>query len=186
MLPDLSTIAKTIIWSHRNIQHKDSAGIFAVVPKEIAKQFPFEAREKEDASPSHLTILYLGALPRIAERKLLYIVNEVCENTRPFVVSLKKPRKFVNDKGQTILHSPVKSGRLVRFHDRLHSALLNAGIQVDNKFPEYKPHITIGYVNSRKELKQLKEIRPEGQWIMDSIWIWGLANKEPHLVFLGK
>lgn len=184
MLPDLISIAKTMVYHARDNEHKGEVGIFAVLPKEIARQFPIEGREAEDRSPSHITILQLGSVVPAAEKKLLRIVNEVCEATKPFVVSLKRPKKFVNDKGQIILHSPVKSGRLVRFHDNLRAALLNGGIQVDNKFPEFKPHITIAYVNSKKELKQYKDVRPQGEWLMDSVWIW--STKSPHLVFLGK
>lgn len=184
MLPDLSQIAQTLIYHARDNDHVGEVGIFAVLPKEIARQFPDEGRQETDKSPSHITILYLGSVLPALEKKLLRVVNEVCEATKPFVASLKRPRKFVNDKGQIILHSPVKSGRLVRFHDNLRAALLNAGIQVDNKFPEFKPHITIAYCNNKKELKQYKEIRPEGEWIVNSIWIW--STKNPHLVLLGR
>ena len=173
-----------MVWHHKDNTHKGEVGIFAVVPKEIAKQFPIEGRQKEDKSPCHITILQLGSVIPALEKKLLRIINEVCEATKPFVVSLKKPRKFVNDKGQIILHSPVKSGRLVKFHDNLRAALLNAGIQVDDKFPEFKPHITIAYCNNRKELKYYKQFKPQGEWIVNSIWIW--STRSPHLIFLGK
>lgn len=184
MLPDLTSIAKTLIYHARDNEHKGEVGIFAVLPKEIASQFPVEGRQGEDESPSHITVLYIGSIVPAAEKKLLRIVNEVCEATKPFVVSLKRPRKFINDKGQIILHSPVKSGRLVRFHDNLRAALINAGINVDNKFPTFAPHITIAYCNSKKELKKYKDIKPEGEWIVDSVWVW--STRQPHLVFLGK
>lgn len=184
MLPDLKQIAQTLIYHHRDNEHSDSVGIFAVLPREIAAQFPEEGRQTEDKSPSHVTVLYVGSLLPVLEKKLVKVVEEVCEATKPFLVKLKKPRKFVNDKGQIILHSPVKSGRLVRFHDNLRTALLNAGIQVDNKFPVFKPHITIAYCNNKKELKQYKDVRPEGAWIVDNIWIW--STRQPHLVFLGR
>lgn len=183
-MPDLKSIAQTMIYHARNNEHKDSVGIFAVLPKEIAAQFPIEGRQDEDKSPVHVTVLFVGSLVPAAEKKLLRVVNEVCEQINPFIVSLKRPRKFVNDKGQIILHSPVKSGRLVRFHDNLRAALLNAGIQIDNKFPEFKPHITIAYVNSKKELKQYKDIKPEGEWLLDSVWIW--STRSPYLIFLGR
>ena len=184
MLPSLKQIAQTIIWHHKDKTHKDSVGIFAIVPTQIAKQFPVEGRQKEDLSPTHVTILQLGSVLPTLEKKLLRVVNEVCEATKPFLVSLKRPRKFTNDKGQIILHSPVKSGRLVKFHDNLHAALLNSGIQVDNKFPEFKPHVTIAYANNRKELKYYRQFKPEGEWFVNSIWIW--STKSPHLIFLGK
>ena len=184
MLPDLKQIAQTLIYHHRDNEHKGEIGIFATLPREIAEQFPIEGRQKEDSSPTHVTILQLGSVVPAAERKIVKIVNEVCENTKPFVCSLRRPRKFINDKEQIILHSPVKSNRLIRLHDNLRTALLNAGISVDDKFPVYKPHTTIAYCSNRKELKYYKQFKPEGEWIVDSLWIWG--TKSPHLVFLGK
>ena len=184
MLPDLQSIAKTLVWHHRDNEHKDSIGIFAVLPKEIARQFPEEGKQAEDNSPAHVTVLYIGSVLPAVENKLLNVVKDVCEKTKPFKAQLKKPRKFINDKGQIILHSPVKSSRLVRFHENLRTALLNAGIQVDNKFPEFKPHVTIAYVNSKKELKKYKEVKPEGEWIVDSVWLW--STTQPHLILLGR
>ena len=184
MLPDLSQIAQTIIYHARDKTHKDSVGIFAVVPTQIARQFPPEGRQAEDKSPVHCTILQLGSVVPGAEKKLLRIVNEVCEATKPFVVSLKRPRKFVNDKGQIILHSPVKSGRLVRFHDNLRTALLNGGISVDDKFPNFKAHITIAYCNNRKELKHFRQFKPQGEWMVSEIWLWGTS--QPYLLLLGR
>ncbi|MDP3763693.1 MAG: 2'-5' RNA ligase family protein [bacterium] len=184
MLPDLSQIARTIVWHAKDNEHKDSVGIFAVLPREIARQFPEEGRQDEDSSPAHTTVLYVGEVLPALERKLLKVVQEVCEATKPFLVKLKKPRKFVNAKGQIILHSPVKSNRLVRFHENLRSALLNAGIQVDNKFPEFKPHVTIAYCSNRKELNLYKEVQPVGEWVVDSIWLW--STRQPHLILLGR
>ena len=154
------------------------------MPNEIDKQFPSEGRKGEDSSPSHITIIYVGELLPVLEKKLVKIVEQVCSRTKPFLVKLKKPRKFINKKGQIILHSPVKSSRLIKFNESLRVALMNNGIQIDDKFPEYKPHITIAYCDSKKELKQYKDIKPEGEWVIDSIWIW--STSQPYLIFLGK
>lgn len=181
-MADLSQIARIMIWHHQDNNH-DSPGIFIGLPREIARQFP--KHKEEDSSPQHITVLILNKIPLIFEKKVLKIVQEVCEQTKPFLVRLGKPRKFVNPEGQIILHSPIRGKRLIRFHDALKSALMQNGISVDNKFPTYEPHTTIAYVDSKKELKQYKDIKPIGEWFVDQIWIWGFS-KEPKLIILGK
>jgi len=181
-LPDLKTIYQVINWhqSNREKPPGESVGLFAVLPKEIACQFPSIGKEGEDSSPAHVTVLYIGDMPRQFEKKLIKVVGSICEKIRPFKLRLGRPRKFVNDEGQIILHSPVKSNRLHKLNDLLKQELMNNQINVVNKFPEYKPHVTIAYCNSRKELKAFKDVHPEGEWMIDSLWVWGGA--EPHLI----
>jgi 2'-5' RNA ligase len=178
-LPDLKLIYKILQWHTPS----DSVGVFAPLPPEIANQFPVDGKESEDTSPSHITLVYLGDLPQQFEEAVREIVNDVCVETKPFTVKLSKPKTFVNDKNQTIIHSPVVSGRLQKFHNNLKDRLLKNSIPVSNKFPEYKPHVTIEYVGEEED-SQYGDVKPEGDWIVDSVWIWGMS--EPHMVLLGK
>jgi 2'-5' RNA ligase len=185
--PDLSSLYKVISWHNdsRSNDHKpgESAGIFAVLPADIAKQFPKDGKELEDTSPVHVTVCYIGDFPIHLEHKLESVVRNVCTKIKPFKVKLGSPRKFINDKNQTIIHSPVKSKKLHNFHDILKYALLQNQIQVSNKFPEFKPHITIEYV-PENDVSRYKHLKPYGEWVIDSIWLWGLS--EPYLIPLGK
>lgn len=181
-LPDLKLIYQTVLWHNSQREHKpgESVGIFIALPEEISKQFP---QLKEDSSPAHITVLYCGDLPLSFEETLKQTVIKCCENIKPFTVSLKKPKKFVNDKNQTIFHSPVKSSKLDNFHETLKKALLINQVPVSNKFPEFKPHCTIEYVEEGQEPKY-GDIVPVGEWEVNSCWIWGAS--QPYLVGLGK
>lgn len=153
MLPDLRSLYKTISWHQNQRDHKpgESVGVFATVPTNLAKQFPNDGKEGEDSSPPHVTVLFVGDMQIQLEERLKETVESICEKTKPFTVSIEKPRRFINDKDQTVIHSPIKSNRLHDFHDELKKQLLSNQVQVDNKFPEYKPHVTIEYIDKGKK-----------------------------------
>lgn len=177
MLPDLKLLYKVISWHQTQRDHKpgESVGIFVTIPSNLAKQFPDDGKEEEDSSPPHITVLFVGDMPLQLEDKLKKTVKSVCDQFKPFVAKIAKPRKFVNDKNQTIIHSPIKSKKLHKFHDELKKQLLKNQIPVDSKFPEYKPHITIEYIE-KGENPKYDDIVPEGEWQIDSVWIWGLSE----------
>ena len=184
-LPDLSLIYKTIVWHNEQRDKKpgESVGIFAILPKNLAIQFPEDGRAGEDSSPVHVTVLYVGDVPFHLEEKIKNIAHSVCEKVKPFNVKLSKPKKFINDKQQTIVHSPVKSNKLNNFHDELKNAFRSKLISVDSKFPEFKPHVTIRYINP-DDRNKYDDPKPEGEWMVESVWLWGMS--EPFLIPLGK
>ena len=184
-LPDLKLIYKTLVWhqSQRDKKPGESVGIFITLPEELANQFPIEGKSAEDTSPSHVTVLYCGDIPLSFEDKLKEVTKKCCENMKPFVASLSKPQEFINHKNQRIVHSPVKSQKLHDFHDFLKKEFLINQIPVDNKHPEYKPHVTIRYIQPDDEAIY-NDNEPKGEWIVNSCWIWG--GQEPYLVGFGK
>ena len=183
MFPPLSDLYKVLNWHYidRDRQPGESVGIFSVLPKELADQFP--PKQGHDNSPPHVTICYIGDIPLIWENKVVAVVEAVCSKFRPFTVRLGSPKKLINPKGEEVFYSPVKSKKLYDFHDYLKQTLLLNQIPVDSKFPEYKPHVTIEYVEQGCERK-FADICPTGEWQIDSVWLWGGA--EPHIVHLGK
>jgi 2'-5' RNA ligase len=185
ILPDLKHIYKVVNWHQTQRDHKpgESVGVFITIPEALAKQFPEDGKKGHDTSPAHITVLYCGDLPLLFEDKLKEVVKGVCEQIKPFNVSLKRPDKFINHKNETIIHSPVKSKKLHAFNGMLKNALLLNQVPVENKHPEYKPHITIRYLNENEE-DIYNDPEPVGEWMVDSVWIWG--GKSPYLVYFGK
>jgi 2'-5' RNA ligase len=185
LLPDLKQIYKVVNWHKTQRDHKpgESVGIFATIPEELANQFPSAGRLDHDSSPPHVTILYCGDLPLLFEEKMVEVVRKVCEQVKPFEVSFKRPDFFINAENEKIIHSPVKSKKLHDFNSVLKSSLLLNQVPVENKFPEYKPHVTIGYLKENEE-DIYSSIVPVGKWTIDSVWIWG--GREPYLIYLGK
>ncbi len=181
----MSHLWKILDWHFNDRDHKpgESVGLFSVLPQEIAAQFPAEGKEGHDNSPPHITVCYLGNVPLVWEHKLVTVAESVCEKFRPFTVRFGRPKIFVNQKDETIHHSPVKGKKLHEFHDCLKRAYQLNMIPVDSKYPEYKPHVTIEYV-CEGDQRKYPEFCPQGEWQIDHVWIWG--GFEPHLIHLGK
>lgn len=183
--PKLSEIYEIVSWhKERDKNPGESVGIFITLPKEIAEQFPKQGRESEDTSPNHVTLCYVGNYSLNFEHKLLNVVKQICSQFKPFTVRLGKPDSFVNDKKQHIIHSPIKSKKLVKFHDAMKQALQLNQIPVDTKYGTFKPHSTIAYANDELEAKKYKGIKPTGEFDVEYVYVWGLT--EPHMFMLGK
>ncbi len=183
-LPDLKQIYKVINWHENDRDEKGKhVGLFILLPSDIAEQFPEEGKEGEDNSPSHITLLYVGEYPLTMEDRLKEIVCESCSMIKPFKVRLQNPKKFNNDEGQIVRHSPISSKKLKQFHQFLRKIFFKYHIPFSDKHPEYKPHVTIEYINKGEKAK-FKKIKPKGFFVVDHIWLWG--TNEPYLIPLGK
>jgi 2'-5' RNA ligase len=178
---DLKSLYKTISWHKADRDHPtgEKVGLFIQVPEHIASQFP--SKEGEDSSPPHITLLYIGNLPANFESKLDEVVGNVCEKFKCFTVKIGKVRSWVNDEGQKVYHSPIVSSRLKTLHATLKSEFQFAQLPYSTKYPDFKPHITIEYVN-QGESPKFSHICPQGSWEVDSVWLWG--SSEPKLYFL--
>lgn len=165
--------------NQRDHKPGESVGVFATLPPEVSNQFP---NKDEDSSPPHITVCYIGDIPLQFENKVEEVTKKVAAMFRPFKVKLGPPKEFINHKNQTIIHSPVKSKKLKELNRALRLFFLQSLIPVDNKHPEYKPHVTIEYVNEDSE--PIYDVVPQGEWIIDHLWVWG--GTEPKLIILGK
>lgn len=180
---DLKQLYKTLTWhdKQRDFPMGEKVGLFILVPEHIAAQFPADGKEGEDSSPPHVTLLYIGTLPSSFEARMCEVVKEVVENFKSFDVYLGDVKKFVNDDMQKVFHSPVKSRKLQSLHEELKDAFKKNQLPFSTKYPEFKPHITIEYVDPG-EKRKFADINPEGEWTVDCVWVWGLAS--PQMYFL--
>lgn len=182
-LIELAEIAEVMEW-HKSDDHKDGKhiGVFIKVPRKLSEQFP---KNDKDSSPSHITVLFVGQFNETMEDKLVKVVQDICSLFKPFIVRFgPKVRTFPDEGDGMVVYSPVKSGKLRNLHDALKYALLRNQIQIDNNHPEYRPHITIGYAENREEKNRLKELVPEGEFVVKDLWLWGLQDVK--LISLGK
>ena len=156
----------------------ESVCIVVVPPREVSEQFTSEGKEGEDSSPAHCTVLYLGTMPIELESKIKNVAEAVCANIRPFKVKLGKMDIFEND-GQDVYHMQVKGKKLHDFRLALkHSFAMNQ-MEINEKYPDYQPHITMEYVESGNK-PQFVGQQPQGQWLVENAWLWGLS--EPYLL----
>lgn len=170
-------------WHESKESPGENVGIFVPLPEDIARQFPLEGKEKEDSSPSHVTVLYIGDLADSdKQKKLIDVVQKTASVLNPFEVNLGKVEEFVNDKNQKVTHSSVEGKDLHKLHNILKGVFKLIGIPFSDKYPEYKPHVTIEYIDEGKEEK-FENVKPQGKWIVDHFWVWGVDK--PHMIRLG-
>jgi 2'-5' RNA ligase len=178
---DVAEVYKVQEWYKHRDPDQD-VGIFIVLPEKIAKQFPEEGKSEEDTSPSHVTFFYLGELKKEEEKKYLEIIKRIANFLEPFDIELGDVNTFVNEEKQTIIHSPVEGKGLMAAHSLFKKIFSKLGLKYADKYPEYKPHVTIEYVNEG-EKPRFGDVRPEGKWTVDHLWIWG--TQEPYMVSVG-
>lgn len=63
--------------------------------------------------------------------------------------------------GKDVIYAQVADGQLEETHDFLLSMLKEKGIELEDTFPEYKPHMTLAYIEPGSEF-ELKEIDATG------------------------
>lgn len=63
--------------------------------------------------------------------------------------------------GKDVIYAQVAAGQLEKAHDGLLEALKKHGIELEGTFPEYKPHMTLAYIESGAEF-ELKELDAAG------------------------
>jgi 2'-5' RNA ligase len=179
---DLQQIYRVLDYSYNNKDRVPGKSVCLVIvpPTRIAQQFPEAGREGEDASPHHITVAYFGETPLEQESMLLNVINSVCKKTAPFPVKLAGIGKFSNPDAN-VYHAKIESEELHNFRNILKDKLSENGIEVDAKYPDYTPHMTIEYVHSGEE-RRFESVNPEGEWQVNSFWLWGF--QEPHLIQL--
>ena len=63
--------------------------------------------------------------------------------------------------GKDVIYAQVAAGQLEKAHDGLLDALKKQGIELEGTFPEYKPHMTLAYIESGTDF-ELKELDASG------------------------
>lgn len=63
--------------------------------------------------------------------------------------------------GKDVIYAQVASGQLEKAHDGLLEALKKQGIELEGTFPEYKPHMTLAYIEPGAEF-ELKKLDASG------------------------
>lgn len=63
--------------------------------------------------------------------------------------------------GKDVIYAQVAAGQLEKAHDGLLEALKKQGIELEGTFPEYKPHMTLAYIEHGSEY-ELKELDASG------------------------
>lgn len=154
----------------------ESVGLFIPLPKHLAKKFP--SLGEEDSSPSHVTFLYIGDFPNEGDQqKLVDILKESCRRFWPLCEARLGELDYFDheDKDRRVPHVKVEFDKdLAGFKHRIKQELQEAGVEVEDKFPEYKPHVTLAYMPGMDA--EWKGKTPKGAWTFSEMEVWGLPK----------
>jgi len=154
-------------------------GLFVPIPKKFHGQF-HKGREKEDDSPPHITLLYIGDADSEDEETIHSIAKEVIENTKPFTAKFGDYSEFVSDEHR-VAHVQIDSKELCNLHEKLKKAMRDGGIKVDSTYRIYKPHSTLNYV---KPDSSYEGPVPTGEFEITKVGLWGFDKDKD--IKLGK
>lgn len=142
------------------------------VPDEIAEQLePLEAPgEKVSQEEKHITLLYLGDdLPCEILAQIFVACARLTEKVKPFEVGLHEITTFPkNDHGFPVI-CPVIGQAIHNFYEELRHACDNEHVEYSQKFPTYKPHVTLSYSPDNLEGTDIDPII----WTVDNMVLWG-------------
>jgi len=101
----------------------------------------------EPMDQAHITLLHLGDdVPIESLTEAIRVLYTVASKTRPFAVQTSRATTFPPQDGKkTPMIAQVDSNALHDFHRALQEAFEAAGIDFSKKWPEFKPHVTLGY-----------------------------------------
>lgn len=148
-------------------------GVFAPLPPELAKQFP---DKKEDKSPPHVTLAYLGDVPNPEDQKrLVESVKEFyARETGPIKARLMGVDYFRQPQGSVSYSRVVFVQDMGQMRDRLLSFLGDRGFKIQNNYPVFTPHVTLAYNDAPDAVWDGKV--PVGSWSFNQVEIWGLPQ----------
>jgi len=133
--------------------------------------------EKDPVDHFHVTVIHLGddvAIETLAQA--LVATFKVTSQTAPFTVSTsrvscfpkKTSPKSAKD-GKVPVICRIESDSLHRLQQNLKVSLKAAGVGFSDKFPEFKPHVTLAWADANIEDKRI----PTVEWGAHELVLWG-------------
>lgn len=129
--------------------------------------------EKAASGEHHVTILYIGEDVEIdVLAEAIKTTYSITSTTRPFTVRTTRVASFPEDpdhkEGHPVI-AHVESDELHEFRAALVAAFEDADIYYNNKFPIFRPHVTLSMAP-----KAVEEFRiPTIEWGAHEIVLWG-------------
>jgi len=161
-----------------------SVGLFIRLPKHLATQFP--GLGENDSSPSHVTFLYIGDFKDKDEQaRLVVTLRDILRRWWPKCKASLGDLEYFDhpDKNRRVPHVSVDFDKdLSGFKQRVMQELRDEGFEVGDKFPEFKPHVTLAYMPGMDG--EWDKPVPEGSWDVTEMEIWGMPRV--HTIPIGK
>lgn len=141
------------------------AVLFLGLKIENAEPLAIEGGENHD--DFHVTLAYGHFDAKGDEDDTSVRVQHVIDDIRDLIpdeIHFDAIRRFPaseSSDGKDVIYAQVAAGQLEELHDALLKALKQRGIKLEGTFPEYKPHMTLAYIDP-KEAYELHEIDATG------------------------
>jgi 2'-5' RNA ligase len=153
------------------------------VPPEIGKLFEqfTVPGNREQRDRYHITVLYLGSEVSIdGIAKATEAAYGVASRARPFQVSSRLVTSFpAGDDGVPII-AKIESPELMMFQAALKVAFKSSGVSFNDKYPEYKPHVTLAYSDAGTDMPD--QPIPPISWTVSELVLWGGDEGERRIV----
>lgn len=167
--------ARAVLVSEAEEDAVDHVGVFIKLPDWLGDQFP--SLGKEDSSPPHCTVLYVGKCGMSQLAALRDAVRDVARNCEPFTLDVTDYGEFTTmqpGKKKVIPHMVprVLTGamQLADLHEKLWAACEKNGITCDHyRDGPFKPHITLAYLDPDKTYDGP---RPQGRFAVRYLDLW--------------
>jgi len=118
----------------------------------------------------HVTLLYLGKdVPIEMIGKAIVAATEVAAASKPFRCTLTHATCFPKNEDGVPVICPVTSPELHDLNTTLKAAFDAAGVEYSNKYPEYKPHLTLSYAEETIEDQDFGPL----EWSAYEMVLWG-------------
>lgn len=152
------------------------------VPSDTTKKFLAVEAPGERSGPDemHITLIYLGKSTSLANIiRSVAVVASMAQNTRPFPVGCAIRTCFPEnpDDGFPVI-ARVQSPTLAKFREELINQIEAAGVEYVNKYPDFKPHVTLSYSDTSCENMGFTPI----MWTVDTVNIWGGEEMDDRVI----
>lgn len=134
--------------------------------------------EKVSRDTMHVTIMYIGKNTPIEQLvRVIIAAYGVTSQTKPFTVEARRVSAFSPnpDDGVPII-ALIESPALHNLRDSLCAAFDASGVEYNKKYPEYRPHVTLGYTPDAgvfSEMVAERAITPAVEWGVGEMVLWG-------------
>jgi len=140
---------------------------------ELSKLPVIGGTEKTPIGEMHVTAVFLGKNTPIADvLKSISVCYEVASKAKPISMAAAILTTFPPNpdwrEGVPVI-ARVVSQDLMNFRAQLAAGLDAAGVEYSKKFPDYKPHVTLGYANKQFPAQKITPIH----WECSHIIVWG-------------
>lgn len=130
--------------------------------------------ERLSASDMHVTLLYMGKdVPLVEVARAMMACHEVATRFSPFLLLLSRIETFPEGEDGTPVILPVTSPVVMSLQAGIKESFQRYGIEFSDKFPSFKPHVTLSYLPSGEQEPVPPGLPGPLSWVAHEMVIWG-------------